>query len=110
VSKTKNTVESLVKGGLIGAALGAWFSKDKDEGALVGAILGAIVAATFKANNESRQSNIPIVIEEGNKLYRLLPNGTKEFIKDLPKAKRVWPQHFTLHKNGLKEDAGFCRS
>ncbi len=100
MNKKKSTIQSLISGGLIGAALGSWFSKDKDEGALVGAILGAIVAATFKANKESRQSNIPIVIEEDNKLFRLLPNGSKEFIKDLPTAKRVWPQQFTLHKNG----------
>lgn len=36
MNKENITIESLIQGGLIGAALGALLSKDKEEGAILG--------------------------------------------------------------------------
>ncbi len=91
-----NTIESLVAGGLIGAALGAWLSKDKEDGAILGAILGAAFSATLQANKEAQKTNQPVMIIENGKLYRVFPNGEKQFVKDLPGSSQHWEEHFKL--------------
>ena len=79
-------LESLLAGGLIGAALGALLSKDKEDGATIGAIAGAAILATYRANEQAMQSNVPVMIEENGKIYLLHPGGRKEFIRELPKS------------------------
>ena len=96
MKEQENTIESLVAGGLIGAALGAWLSKDKEDGAIIGAILGAAFTATLKANREAQTTNQPVLITENGKLYRLLPTGEKQFVKNLPKSSQQWDEHFKL--------------
>ena len=78
-------LESLLAGGLIGAELGTLMSKDKEEGATIGAIAGAAILATYRANEQAMQSNVPVMIEENGKIYLLHPGGQKEFIRELPK-------------------------
>lgn len=89
-------LESLIAGGLIGAGLGAWLSKDKEDGAIIGAILGAAFSATLSANKEAQKTNQPVLVAEQGKLYRVLPNGDKQFIKNLPQASQDWEEHFKL--------------
>jgi hypothetical protein len=91
-----DTLKKLVAGGLIGAGLGAWLSKDKEDGALTGAILGAAFSATLKANEQAKKTNQPVLIAEHGKLYRIMPDGKKIFVKDLPRASQDWEEHFKL--------------
>ncbi|MEI6524125.1 MAG: hypothetical protein WCO37_11590 [Bacteroidota bacterium] len=91
-----NTIESLVKGGFLGAAFGALLSKDKEEGALIGALLGAAFYSTLKANEEAQKTDQPVLVAEEGKLYRILPGGKKEFVKDLPKGTQQKQERFKL--------------
>ena len=89
-------INSLVSGGLLGAALGALFSNDKEDGALMGAILGAIVSATLQANEAAQQTKVPVYIEENGKLYAIGPDGKKSFIKNIEKSAITLPDQFKL--------------
>lgn len=92
----KDILQSLIAGGLIGAGLGAWLSEDKEDGALIGVILGAAFTATLKANEQAKKTNQPVLIAEHGKLYRIMPNGDRQFIKDLPQVSQEWEEHFKL--------------
>ena len=96
MSKDNKTLESLIAGGAIGAALGALLSKDKEDGAILGALLGAAIFGTLKANEEAQKTNQPVMIAEDGKLYEILPDGQKRFVKDLPKPKGQWPDRTKL--------------
>ncbi len=96
MNEEKVTIESLIKGGLIGAALGAFLSKDKEEGAFIGGLLGAAISATIKANEEATKTNVPLFIEEDGKLYEIGADRTKRFVKDIQRSHRNWPQNFKL--------------
>jgi gas vesicle protein len=96
MEKKNYTIESLIAGGFIGAALGAWLSKDKEESAITGALLGAAFSATFIANQEAKKTNQPVLITENGKLFRQLPSGEKQFVKELPKSTQKWEEHFKL--------------
>jgi hypothetical protein len=96
MSRETNTIESLVKGGLIGAALGAILSKDKEDGAMIGALLGAVFSATLQANQNARKTNVPVYVEENGKLFVIEPNGTKLFIRDIQKPTLNYPKRFKL--------------
>jgi hypothetical protein len=85
MSRKDDTIESLIAGGLIGAALGALLSKDEEKGAMIGALLGAAFSATVKANEEAQKTNVPVYVEENGKLYALEPGGNKRFIKNIQK-------------------------
>ncbi len=76
--------KSLITGGLIGGALGALISK-KDSGAILGAIAGAALLATYKANVKALELHIPMYFEENGSLYRIQPDGVKEFIRKIDK-------------------------
>ncbi len=97
MSQDDKILESLITGGIIGAALGALLSNKKDDGAIqLGAVAGAAILATYKANEEARKSNVPFFIEEHGKLYEVQPGGKKKFIKNIPKPKVKMAQHFKL--------------
>lgn len=89
-------LESLIAGGVIGAALGALLSKDKEQGATVGALAGAAIVATFRANEEAKKTNVPVMIEENGKLFVWHPDGRKEFIKDIPRKPFLKGDKFKL--------------
>ncbi len=89
-------IETLIKGGVLGAALGALFSKDKEDGALIGAILGAVVNATHQANEAAKQTNVPVYVEEDGMLFAISPNGHKRFIKNIQKSLINLPEQFNL--------------
>lgn len=88
-------LESLIAGGVIGAALGALISKDTEEGGILGAIAGAAILATYQASENAKQANLPVLAEEDGKLYEIRPGGQKRYLKDLPKQ-------FTLTRNKFK--------
>lgn len=96
MSRKDDTLESLMAGGLIGAALGALLSKDKDEGAIIGALLGAAFSATLKANEEAQKTNVPVYVVEEGKLYAIEPGGTKRLIRYLKKSTAKYPNHVKL--------------
>jgi hypothetical protein len=91
-----DALEKLIAGGLIGAALGALLSKDKEEGAAVGALLGAAISATREAHKAALQTNEPVLVAIKGKLYKLHPDGRKEFLRDLPQSNKSWPQNLVL--------------
>ncbi len=94
--KDDEIVESLIAGGVIGAALGALLSKNKEEGGIIGAMAGAAILATFKANEKSMQTNLPMYVEENNNLYEIEPGGNKKFIRIIKKSKVKLPENFKL--------------
>lgn len=96
MGREENTIESLVAGGLIGAALGAFLSKDKEDGAMMGALLGAVFSATFAANQNAKKTNVPVYVEENGKLYVIEPGGKKDFIRDIQKPTFKLPKRFKL--------------
>lgn len=88
-------IESLILGGIIGAALGALVSKK--NGAEIGAVAGAALLATYKASERARKTGLPIILEENNALYEISADGkTKIKIKDLPAKQLNIPETFTL--------------
>jgi hypothetical protein len=88
-------IEAAILGGLIGAALEALISGDKKNSGL-GALAGAVVSASFKANEEALQTNIPLILEENNVLYEVNSKGRKKLIRRLPNNSRQLPKKFTL--------------
>lgn len=91
----REILESLIAGGLIGAALAAVLSQNKDA-AGIGAIAGAAILASYKANEIARRSSVPVIIEEGHALVEIMPGGSKRFIKNIPRSTRKLPKNFTL--------------
>jgi hypothetical protein len=90
------TIESLIKGGLIGTALGALLAKDKEDGAVMGALLGAAIAATLKANEAAQKTKVPVYVEEDGKLYEINQISGKRFIRNIKKSTVDLPQQFKL--------------
>jgi hypothetical protein len=88
--------ESLIAGGVIGAALGALLSKESGKGSLLGAIAGAAILATFKANEDAKKTNITMYVEEDGYLYKILPGGLKTKIRKLEKPAVKLQEHFKL--------------
>lgn len=88
--------QSLIAGGLIGAALGAMVSKNKEEGATLGALAGAAILATFKANEKAMQTNLPMYVEEDGNLYQIQSGGIKKFIRKIDKPSVKLQETFKL--------------
>ena len=96
MAEKDKTLDTLIAGGFIGAALGALLSKDKDEGAIIGALLGAAFAATHNANEEAKKTKLPLKFTENGKLYELLPSGEKRFIKNVTPLRQVSSKKYRL--------------
>ena len=91
----QETLEALIAGGLIGAALGALIRSDK-TGATLGAIAGAAILASYRASERAKKLNVPLVIEENGSLYELQKDGTKRFIKQIPSNNVHFEKEFSL--------------
>lgn len=89
-------LESLIAGGLIGAALGALVSKNKEEGITLGTLAGAAILATFKANEKAMQTNLPMFVEEDGNLYQIQSGGIKKFIRKIDKPSVKLQENFKL--------------
>lgn len=96
MSGEDTTIKSLIAGGLIGAALGALLSKDKEDGSIIGALLGAAFSATLAANEDAKKTSVPVYVEDNGKLYAIKPGGEKLFIRDLQKPTIKFPKRFKL--------------
>lgn len=96
MKQDEEILESLIKGGLIGAALGALLSKNKENGATIGALAGAAILATFRANEQAMQTNVPMFIEENNTLYEIKADGSKHFVRYIAKPNQQLPKRFKL--------------
>lgn len=95
--KSDNEIlDSLIAGGLIGAALGALLSKNKEEGSVLGAMAGAAILATYKANEKASAMKIPMYVEENGDLFQIQADGTKNFIRKLEKPSIKLNEHFKL--------------
>ena len=68
---------------------GEWF-------VLLGALALIGVLASRKAYKNAESTDIPLVVEEDNKLYRIYPDGRKVLIKKLPNFNRDISSNFTL--------------
>ena len=89
-------MESLIAGGLIGAALGALLSKNNGDQTMLGALDVATILATFKANEKAMKMNIPMYMEENGNIYQVQTGGIKKFIRKIDKPSLKLPQHFKL--------------
>lgn len=93
----EETLNNLIKGGLLGAGLTALLKRQVDgEDIAVGAILGAAILASFKASERAKEAKIPVLVQEGNSLYWKHSDGRKEFFKELPNNSKHLPTYFKL--------------
>ena len=90
--KDKHIIDSLIEAGLIGIALGKLLHSEKELGALA----GSAIIASVEAGEKAKKTDIPIVIEENNALYKVYSDGTKEFIKTIAKNTISLPKKFVL--------------
>jgi hypothetical protein len=97
MNEDEEILESLIAGGLIGAALGALLSqKEESNGAFVGSMLGAAILATYKANQQAKKANIPVYEVENGNLIEIGPNGVKRIIKKIEQSNIILPKNFQL--------------
>ncbi len=96
MQQDEEILDSLIKGGMIGAALGALLSKNKSDGATLGALAGAALLATFKANQQAAQTHVPMLVEENNALYEIKADGSKHFVRTIVKPSQPLPKRFKL--------------
>jgi hypothetical protein len=89
-------IESLIEGGLIGATLGAIWSKKKGKGAKLGALAGAAILATYNANLAAKKTKLPLVFEENGSIYELQSNGVTRLIRTLEKSNIKLERKFSL--------------
>lgn len=95
-NKEKNIIERLIAGGIIGAALGSLLSEGKRSGTALGALAGAAFFASLKANEEAKKTDIPLVLEENDVIYRVRKNGSRVRLKKLPNQAKIVPEKFKL--------------
>lgn len=88
-------IESLVKAGIIGAALGALITNDKSN-TVLGALAGAAIAASLQASEDAQKTNLPMVVEENGSTYKILPGGQKKHIRSLNKTIKPLQKKFSL--------------
>jgi len=96
MNEENNSLQSLIQGGLIGAALGAVLAKDKEDGMVVGALIGAAIMATWNAGQTAINSNLPVYVEEDGKLFSITSDGNRQLIKQIRKSRRKMPDRFKL--------------
>jgi uncharacterized membrane protein (UPF0136 family) len=90
-------LESLVAGGIVGAALGALLSnKNKVEGVALGTIASAALLATYKANLAAKNAHVPLYFEEEGCLYEMQTTGVKRLIRKIEKPTEKLQAHFKL--------------
>jgi len=91
----EKTIENLIAGGIIGAALGALLTNDK-KGTVLASLAGAAIFSSFTAHEKALKTNLPVLVKEGNAIYEVRSNGSKKLVKKLPaKAKNI-PSKITL--------------
>jgi hypothetical protein len=96
--KDQETLDSLIKGSLLGAGLTALLKSGKADGEdlAVGALLGAALVAAFQASQRAEKTDVPVLIQEGESLFWKHADGKKVLYKHLPKAKYTSQSKFKL--------------
>lgn len=95
MNSDREIIESLVAGGLLGAALGTLVSDDK-RGTAIGALAGAAIVASFRANQRAQATGVPVILEQNNELVRIYPDGRRELIRKIPRTNAHIPRKFKL--------------
>lgn len=95
MNEDEEILESLIAGGMIGAALGALISNDK-SGTGLGALAGSVLLATYTANKNAQKTKVPLVLEEKGILYEMQADGSRRIIRKLVKPSKKVPKKFRL--------------
>lgn len=96
MTKDDEILESLIAGGIIGAALGALLSGNKSKETILGALAGSAILATFKAFEQAKKTEVPVCVEEDGIIYEIQPGGEKKIIKKIDKPSGEIPEKFKL--------------
>jgi outer membrane lipoprotein SlyB len=88
-------IKDAIAGGLIGAALGAMLTGKSDRSVLA-AIVGAAIGASLSAQSEVKKLDTSVLYEINGIIYRVHPDGSKEFVKRIPRSKRRVTKEFRL--------------
>lgn len=83
-------IKNAIAGGTIGAALGALLTGRSDRSVLA-AIVGAAIGASLTAQREAKKIDASVLYEIDGSIYRVYPDGTKEFVKEIPQANKNIP-------------------
>ena len=95
MTEDNDILKKAIAGGLIGAALGALFTgKSKDT--LTSLIAGAAIGASLEALKKAKNTDIPVLYEDDGSIYKLHPNGQREFIKETEQEEINIPETFSL--------------
>jgi hypothetical protein len=95
MKKQDNTIENLIAGGVIGPALGALLTNDK-KGTVLAALAGAAIFASANAYEKALETNLPVLVKEGDAIYEVHADGRKKVIKKLPAKVKNIPDKITL--------------
>lgn len=90
------SLAKLIAGGFIGTLFGAALARNREEGAFIGLLLGAAAAATLEAYENALKTGRPVLVAENGKLYKIMPDGSKVFMRDLPRSPDVSKERITL--------------
>lgn len=91
-------LQSLIKGGVIGGALGALLSdpKNRQENAVLFAVAGAAILASYQASQRAKATSLPVYkIKEGS-LIKEHQDGRIEVLKDNIDFKSKIPNKFRI--------------
>lgn len=88
-------IKAAIASGLIGAALGALFT-GKSEKAFASLIVGAAIGASLKALEKAKDTNVPVLYEDNGSIFRLHPDGTNEFVREVEQQEVNIPETFFL--------------
>ena len=96
MEQDKEILHNLIKGGVVGATLGALLTSNKRGESYLGAIAGAVLFATFKASQQAQYANVVTYIEEDGSIFELQPGGSKTFVRKIDKSNIKVATHFKL--------------
>ena len=89
-------VQSLIAGGVVGAALGNLLTKNMEQSTPLGTLATAAILATFKANEAAKKTDISMFFTEDGFLYQTQPGGIKQQVKKIEKPAIKLQDHFKL--------------
>jgi hypothetical protein len=88
-------IEKAIIGGAVGAALGAIIT-GKKRNSLVAMLAGAAIGASVQANQEAKEHDLAIIVEEEGAIYQINPDGSRVKLRTLTKSRKKIPQTFTI--------------
>jgi hypothetical protein len=82
-------IKKLIAEGIVGGTLATILTKGKEENILLATVAGAAILASYKARENAKKSNIPLLIERDGSLYQVKSDGSEVFIKTISRSRRV---------------------